>query len=617
MDLVTQQFMDYFSEYAFQLSCPSSNADGNDNTATGPSRMATNLSSFSIIQETPKRNSRGVTITNKCKSHKPSIPPKSTEIKFKIESIGTQPEEDDDPAQCPARTRPCWPRQIITWWKPSHPQEKPPYSYATLIAHAILTSRDGRLTLSGIYRWISENYPFYTLGLRGWQNSVRHNLSLKKCFTKIERRPTQANPGKGCYWTLVPGSEQEFIDNLTKAGGHSRKHHDIGLTADLSINHRQGSCYYANDILPPSNHSFTSSSSSSSFYSQTKLPHTNMLITRPEDFEKKKHRSSSNDHKTRSACHSTEKAPTATAAKVPRVRGSSMYTTFRMSNTTLEMMDARQDTNKSESYPKRRRIKRRKHRRHVEPGSYCESDYDSGVDVGNEHLSGHYQKRHKKTEPAEKEIHCDAGTDNAVVKSAAEFSWKDLIDIDLAEMPDLSSGYDLPLDHVLPMPATHPYPELPDYLDPTKTAQLFDEPCMSVWPMSGDTWQWNPNHMPPSYPTLLTASFDPEQTAETNGLEHDTCSGDKVEECLRELLNFQQQQQQPLSQDQTSSASKFPEPITINLNEDVMARYLHFEEDTDDEPGNFDDSGQIALDNMPSLSYQNFNLFPSHNDIFI
>ncbi|OAD67279.1 fork head transcription factor, partial [Phycomyces blakesleeanus NRRL 1555(-)] len=104
---------------------------------------------------------------------------------------------------CPARTRSAWPVNIVTWWKPSQPREKPPYSYATLIAHAILSSKDGRLTLSDIYRWISVYYPFFTLGRRGWQNSIRHNLSLnKKWFVKLDRRPTQANPGKGCYWTL-------------------------------------------------------------------------------------------------------------------------------------------------------------------------------------------------------------------------------------------------------------------------------------------------------------------------------------------------------------------------------------------------------------------------------
>ncbi|CEP06992.1 hypothetical protein [Parasitella parasitica] len=172
---------------------------------------------------------------------------KSSELKFKMESVGIHPEDDDDLDMCPARTRPSWPKKIIPWWVASDPNEKPPYSYATLIAHAILSSKDGRLTLNDIYQWISQKYPVFSMGNGGWQNSIRHNLSLnKKWFYKIDRRPTQANPGKGCYWALIAGTEQIFIDNLTQEGGNSRKHHDIGLAVELSTGQRRGACFYNN-----------------------------------------------------------------------------------------------------------------------------------------------------------------------------------------------------------------------------------------------------------------------------------------------------------------------------------------------------------------------------------
>lgn len=90
-------------------------------------------------------------------------------IKIKMESVGDWSKEEEDMESCPARTRPNWPKEITPWWVPSCPYEKPPYSYATLIAQAILCSKDGQLTLNDIYIWISNNYPAYRLGERGWK----------------------------------------------------------------------------------------------------------------------------------------------------------------------------------------------------------------------------------------------------------------------------------------------------------------------------------------------------------------------------------------------------------------------------------------------------------------
>lgn len=54
-------------------------------------------------------------------------------------------------------------------WKPVTLDEKPPFSYATMIAHAILSSQDRKLTLNEIYQWISEQYPCYSIKDHRWQ----------------------------------------------------------------------------------------------------------------------------------------------------------------------------------------------------------------------------------------------------------------------------------------------------------------------------------------------------------------------------------------------------------------------------------------------------------------
>ncbi|KAI6251564.1 Forkhead protein sep1 [Erysiphe necator] len=86
---------------------------------------------------------------------------------------------------------------------------KPPHSYAQLIAMSILRAPARRLTLAQIYKWISDTFKFYSATDAGWQNSIRHNLSLNKAFVKQER--PKDDPGKGNYWIIQPGMEFQFI----------------------------------------------------------------------------------------------------------------------------------------------------------------------------------------------------------------------------------------------------------------------------------------------------------------------------------------------------------------------------------------------------------------------
>ncbi|XP_006620761.1 forkhead box protein J1-B-like [Apis dorsata] len=79
------------------------------------------------------------------------------------------------------------------------PDAKPPFSYATIICLA-MRANNNKVSLSNIYAWIRENFLFYKYADPAWQNSIRHNLSLNKCFVKLPR--SKDEPGKGGFWKL-------------------------------------------------------------------------------------------------------------------------------------------------------------------------------------------------------------------------------------------------------------------------------------------------------------------------------------------------------------------------------------------------------------------------------
>ncbi|CAG5088898.1 Oidioi.mRNA.OKI2018_I69.PAR.g12006.t1.cds [Oikopleura dioica] len=89
-------------------------------------------------------------------------------------------------------------------------ESKPPYSYAQLIIQAISSAEEHQLTLAGIYQYITKFYPYYKNCDKGWQNSIRHNLSLNRYFIKVPRG--QEEPGKGSFWRIDQGCESKLIE---------------------------------------------------------------------------------------------------------------------------------------------------------------------------------------------------------------------------------------------------------------------------------------------------------------------------------------------------------------------------------------------------------------------
>ncbi|RKP38810.1 fork head domain DNA binding protein, partial [Dimargaris cristalligena] len=92
--------------------------------------------------------------------------------------------------------------------------QKPHYSYASLIAQAINSTEAKKITLNGIYTYIASTYPYYQMAKNGWQNSIRHNLSLNKAFMKVQRGDKE--PGKGAYWAIEKEYQPMFSNGVYK-----------------------------------------------------------------------------------------------------------------------------------------------------------------------------------------------------------------------------------------------------------------------------------------------------------------------------------------------------------------------------------------------------------------
>ncbi|XP_076450904.1 uncharacterized protein LOC143286880 isoform X2 [Babylonia areolata] len=115
------------------------------------------------------------------------------------------------------------PSQTVTSVQHHHKLEekvypKPVFSYSCLIALALKNSKTGNLPVSEIYNFMCENFPYFKTAPDGWKNSVRHNLSLNKCFAKVDNPKLNSGAKKGCLWALNPAKVKKMEEEIAKWG---------------------------------------------------------------------------------------------------------------------------------------------------------------------------------------------------------------------------------------------------------------------------------------------------------------------------------------------------------------------------------------------------------------
>jgi hypothetical protein len=97
------------------------------------------------------------------------------------------------------------------------PPIKPTATFAVIIHRALLYLPRGRGTLGEVCNWVAGEWEFYRLNIdSGWQNSIRHNLSLNKAFLKVPRIPEDDPESKGSVWIIDPKEGPLFEEKQRK-----------------------------------------------------------------------------------------------------------------------------------------------------------------------------------------------------------------------------------------------------------------------------------------------------------------------------------------------------------------------------------------------------------------
>ncbi|KAK8729627.1 hypothetical protein OTU49_008575, partial [Cherax quadricarinatus] len=138
---------------------------------------------------------------------------------------------NDQPHTQPSRSQP------IPYNPQVHVNAKPPYSFSCLIFMAIEDSVNKALPVKDIYAWILEHFPYFRNAPTGWKNSVRHNLSLNKCFRKVEKAP---NLGKGSLWMVDGAYRPNLLQALSKTPFHPYSNLDrIYMVSTKNTHHKR------------------------------------------------------------------------------------------------------------------------------------------------------------------------------------------------------------------------------------------------------------------------------------------------------------------------------------------------------------------------------------------
>ncbi|KAI1109891.1 hypothetical protein F5Y14DRAFT_455571 [Nemania sp. NC0429] len=101
--------------------------------------------------------------------------------------------------------------------KESGDRVKPSIPYAKLLRQALLDRPNATMKLQEIYQWFRENTDRASNESKGWQNSIRHNLSMNAAFIKCDcKAPGSHETKKSTEWMLAPWAILNGVESTTR-----------------------------------------------------------------------------------------------------------------------------------------------------------------------------------------------------------------------------------------------------------------------------------------------------------------------------------------------------------------------------------------------------------------
>ncbi|EJP69702.1 forkhead domain-containing protein [Beauveria bassiana ARSEF 2860] len=112
--------------------------------------------------------------------------------------------------------------------------------YSQLLFRAFMSSNTRKLSLRQIYQWFEDNTN-KAVNNKGWQNSIRHNLSMNRAFEKAPLKEDGTESRRATEWVLADWALKKGVQSTTRYRKGNVRSKSNGSERDLSSSPYSGS----------------------------------------------------------------------------------------------------------------------------------------------------------------------------------------------------------------------------------------------------------------------------------------------------------------------------------------------------------------------------------------